>query len=69
MGILEAAKVVQVINRMDNTRALLDEVNQKDERFKGKLAQIIKKLEGFEKELGEIKEQLNIENLGVKDHN
>jgi hypothetical protein len=67
MGILEETKVAQVINRLENSRSLLDEINEKDNRFKEAINQIIKKLAGFEKELGAIKEQLNIENLGVKD--
>ena len=66
MGILEETKVAQVINRMEDTRGLLDEVNAIDGRFNEKISQIIKKLGGFEKELAVIKEQLNVENLGVK---
>jgi DNA-binding IscR family transcriptional regulator len=69
MGILEETKVAQVINRLEDTRALLTEMNTQDNRFNEKITQINNKLAGFEKELREIKEQLNIENLGVKKQN
>ncbi|MGE5583542.1 MAG: hypothetical protein ACM3X9_13555 [Bacillota bacterium] len=65
MGILEESKVAQVINRLESTKGLLREINEKDPRFKEKFSQMINKLEGYEKELWEIKKQLNVENLGV----
>jgi hypothetical protein len=68
MGILEETKVTQVINRMENTRAFLNEINENDKRFKEEINQMITKIAEFEKELGSIKEQLSIENLGVKKH-
>lgn len=69
MGVLEEMKVVQIINRMESARGLLDEVNSADNRFNEKIAPMNKKLAGFEKELAEIKKQLNVENLGVKQNN
>jgi hypothetical protein len=66
MGILEEARVAQVINRMEDARALLEEVNTIDGRFNEKISLFAKKLAGFEKELSIIKEQLNVENLGLK---
>jgi hypothetical protein len=68
MGILEESKVAQVINRLEDTRALLNEVSVVDNRFNEKVTLIIKTLTGFEKELWQVKEQLNVENLGVKEH-
>jgi wobble nucleotide-excising tRNase len=67
MGILEESKVVQVINRLESTRELLNEVNAVDSRFNEKISQMTKKLTEYEKDLAEIKKQLNIENLGVKE--
>jgi hypothetical protein len=66
MGILEETRVVQVMNRLEDTRALLQEMTAKDGRFNEKITQIVKMLTAFEKELSAIKEQLNVENLGVK---
>ena len=66
MGILEETRIAQVMNRLEDTRALLQEIEAKDDRFNEKITQMINKLTAFEKELSEIKEQLNIENLGVK---
>jgi hypothetical protein len=67
VGILEESKIVQVINRLESTRELLDEVNGADNRYKEILPPIIKKLAGYEKDLSIIKEQLDIENLGAKE--
>jgi wobble nucleotide-excising tRNase len=69
MGVLEEMKVVQIINRMESARELLDAVNAADSRFNEKIAPMNQKLAGFEKELAEIKTQLNVENLGVKSNN
>jgi DNA integrity scanning protein DisA with diadenylate cyclase activity len=67
MGLLEESKVAQVINRFEDTRTLLNDVNAVDNRFNEKISKIIQTLEGYEKELGQIKEQLNVENLGIKE--
>ncbi len=64
MGILEETKVTQVINRLENTRSLLEEVKNTDQRFKEDFTKINKSLEGFTKQLKEIQRQLNVENLG-----
>lgn len=69
MGILEESKVVQVINRLENTRELLNEVNSADKRFNDKITVMTKELASFEKQLAEIKRQLNVENLGVSEQN
>jgi hypothetical protein len=67
VGILEESKIVQVINRLESTKELLDEVNGADNRFKEIFTPITKTLAGYEKDLTIIKEQLDIENLGVKE--
>ena len=66
MGLLEESKVAQVINRFEDTRALLNDVNTVDNRFNEKISKMIQTLAEYEKELAQIKEQLNVENLGVK---
>ncbi|HBF36915.1 MAG TPA: hypothetical protein DDW50_06300 [Firmicutes bacterium] len=68
MGLIEESKVAQAINRFEDTRALLNDVNTVDNRFSEKITQMIQTLVGYEKELGQIKEQLNVENLGVKEN-
>ncbi len=66
MGILEESKVAQVINRLEDTRSLLNDINAVDNRFNDKIAQMLQTITEYQKELGNIKEQLNVENLGVK---
>ncbi len=66
MGILEESKVAQVINRLEDTRSLLNDINAVDNRFNDKIAKMLQTITEYQKELGNIKEQLNVENLGVK---
>ncbi len=66
MGILEESKVAQVINRLEDTRSLLNDINAVDNRFNDKIAKMLQTITEYEKDLGNIKEQLNVENLGVK---
>ena len=66
MGLVEESKVAQAMNRFEDTRALLNDVNTVDNRFNEKISKMIQTLAEYEKELAQIKEQLNVENLGVK---
>ncbi len=66
MGILEESKVAQVINRLEDTRSLLNDINAVDNRFNDKIAKMLQTITEYQQELGNIKEQLNVENLGVK---
>jgi hypothetical protein len=66
MGILEESKVAQVINRLEDTRSLLNDINAVDNRFNDKIAKMLQTITEYERDLGNIKEQLNVENLGVK---
>ncbi len=66
MGTIEETKVIQAINRLEDARYLLNEVSKKDNRFVEKFSGINAELEKFEKQLQEIQEKLNVENLGVK---
>ncbi|MGE5581954.1 MAG: hypothetical protein ACM3X9_05380 [Bacillota bacterium] len=66
MGTIEETKVIQAINRLEDARSLLTEVSRKDNRFSEKFAAINNELDKFEQQLREIRERLNIENLGVK---
>ncbi len=66
MGILEESKVAQVINRLEDTRSLLNDINAVDNRFNDKIAKMLQTITEYQKDLGNIKEQLNVENLGVK---
>lgn len=66
MGILEESKVAQVINRLEDTRSLLNDINAVDNRFNDKIAKMLQTITEYEKDLGNVKEQLNVENLGVK---
>ncbi len=66
MGLIEESKVAQVINRFEDACSLLNEITAEDNRFNEKITKIIQTLTEYEKELGKIKEQLNVENLGVK---
>ena len=66
MGTIEETKIIQAINRLEDTCYLLNEVSKKDNRFSEKFAAINSELEKFQKQLREIQEKLNVENLGVK---
>ncbi|HBE78399.1 MAG TPA: hypothetical protein DDW65_11575 [Firmicutes bacterium] len=66
MGTIEETKVIQAINRLEDAQALLNEVSKKDNRFNEKFAKINSDLENFESQLREIREKLNVENLGIK---
>ena len=64
MGVLEETKIIQAINRFEDTRLLLNEVGRNDPRFSKRVNEIIEELKKFESELAEIRDQMNIENLG-----
>jgi predicted nucleic acid-binding Zn-ribbon protein len=66
MSTIEETKVIQAINRLEDARNLLSEVGRKDNRFSEKFNGMNSELEKFEKQLQEIREKLNVENLGVK---
>lgn len=66
MSTIEETKVIQAINRLEDARSLLNEVSKKDNRFSEKFSGMNVELEKFEKQLREIQEKLNVENLGVK---
>lgn len=66
MGILEESKVAQVINRLEDARSLLNDINAVDNRFNDKFAKMLQTITEHQKDLSNIKEQLNVENLGVK---
>lgn len=66
MGTIEETKVIQAINRLEDARILLNEVCKKDNRFMEKFSAINNELDKFEKQLREIQEKLNVENLGIK---
>lgn len=66
MSTIEETKVIQAINRLVDVRSLLNDVSRKDTRFTEKFNGINTDLEKFEKQLQEIREMLNVENLGVK---
>jgi septation ring formation regulator EzrA len=66
MGVLEETKVIQVINRIEDIRHLLNEVGNKDNRYTKIFSQMNETLEKFEADLTEIRRAMNIENLGVK---
>jgi hypothetical protein len=64
---IEETKVIQAINRLEDARSLLNQVSKKDNRFNERFTAMNTDLEKFEKQLREIREKLNVENLGVKD--
>jgi hypothetical protein len=66
MSTIEETKVIQAINRLEDARTLLNEVSNKDNRFSEKFSGMNSELEKFEKQLREIQEKLNVENLGIK---
>ncbi len=66
MSVLEETKIVQAINRLENTCFLLGEVGRSDGRFSKRFTEIITELKKFQDELSEIRHNLNIENLGKK---
>lgn len=66
MGVLEETKVIQVINRIEDIRHLLNEVGSKDNRYTKTFSQMSETLEKFEVDLAEIRRAMNVENLGVK---
>ncbi len=66
MGVLEETKVIQVINRIEDIRHLLNEVGTKDNRYSKTFSQMNETLEKFEADLAEIRQAMNVENLGVK---
>jgi hypothetical protein len=66
MSTIEETKVIQAINRLEDARSLLSEVSKKDNRFSERFTAINTDLDKFEKQLREIREKLNVENLGVK---
>ncbi|HEX3046460.1 MAG TPA: hypothetical protein VHY08_17010 [Bacillota bacterium] len=66
MGVLEETKVIQVINRIEDIRHLLNEVGSKDNRYSKIFSQMNETLEKFEVDLAEIRRAMNVENLGVK---
>jgi predicted nucleic acid-binding Zn-ribbon protein len=66
MGVLEETKVIQVINRIEDIRHLLNEVGNRDNRYSKTFSQMNETLEKFEAELAEIRRAMNVENLGVK---
>jgi septation ring formation regulator EzrA len=66
MGVLEETKVIQVINRIEDIRHLLNEVGSKDGRYSQTFSQMNETLEKFETDLSDIRRAMNIENLGVK---
>ena len=67
MSTIEETKVIQSINRLEDARRLLNEVNRKDNRFAEKFSAITSQLEKYEEYLREIQSKLNIENLGHKE--
>ena len=66
MSVLEETKVIQAINRLENTCQLLGEVARNDNRFSKRFAEIMEELKKFQDELSEIRQTLNVENLGKK---
>ncbi|MCL6588918.1 MAG: hypothetical protein K6U80_03095 [Firmicutes bacterium] len=66
MGVLEETKIIQVINRIEDIRHLLNDVGSKDGRYTQTFLQMNETLEKFEAELSEIRQAMNIENLGIK---
>jgi hypothetical protein len=66
VGTIEETKVIQAINRLEDAVYLLNEVSKKDNRFSERFSAINSELEKFKKQLREIQEKLNVENLGIK---
>ncbi len=66
MSVLEETKIVQAINRLENTCSLLSEVSRNDARYSKRFTEITEELKKFQDELSEIRQNLNIENLGKK---
>lgn len=66
MSVLEETKVVQAINRLENTCLLLNEVGRSDNRFSKQFAEMVAELKKFQDELAIVRQTLNIENLGKK---
>jgi hypothetical protein len=66
VSVLEETKIVQAINRLENTCLLLGEVGRSDDRFTKRFTEIITELKKFQEELSKIRLNLNIENLGKK---
>ena len=66
MSVLEETKVVQAINRLENTCSLLNEVGRSDNRFSKQFSDMIAELKKFQEELSVVRQTLNIENLGKK---
>lgn len=68
MGVLEETKIIQAINRFEDTRLLLNDVGRNDPRFTKRFNEMIEEMKKFESELAEIRDRMNIENLGKHDH-
>ena len=66
MSVLEETKVVQAINRLENTCVLLNEVGRSDNRFSKQFSEMVAELKKFQDELSIVRQTLNIENLGKK---
>jgi hypothetical protein len=66
MGTIEETKVIQAINRLEDACYLLNEVSKNDNRFNERFTVMNSELEKFQKQLREIQEKLNVENLGIK---
>lgn len=66
MSVLEETKVVQAINRLENTCLLLNEVGRSDNRFSKQFSEMVAELKKFQDELSIVRQTLNIENLGKK---
>jgi hypothetical protein len=66
VSVLEETKVVQAINRLENTCLLLNEVGRSDNRFSKQFSEMAAELKKFQDELSIVRQTLNIENLGKK---
>jgi hypothetical protein len=66
VSVLEETKVVQAINRLENTCMLLNEVGRIDNRFSKQFSEMVSELKKFQDELSIVRQTLNIENLGKK---
>ncbi len=66
MSVLEETKVVQAINRLENTCLLLNDVGRSDNRFSKQFSEMVAELKKFQDELSIVRQTLNIENLGKK---
>jgi hypothetical protein len=66
VSVLEETKVVQAINRLENTCLLLNDVGRSDNRFSKQFSEMVAELKKFQDELSIVRQTLNIENLGKK---